>query len=276
MKLKDRKLLTAMVWAAAAMLLVIAACVLVSSRSQRWLMDSEKRSDYFVEQMMEAVRGKSADKMYPLYTRAVPREQVDRDYRNLVRAWGDCQGYTFEKTGIRIRNTTEEGMSLKQITCAYVIDMGDGRKTGLNTVRIERYDGRSGLVSVIPLPEAPVEPYGSLETANRWNIVQWGLFVLSVIIFMSTAATAVVCYRRGRRYKWLWIGLILLLYASPDLRAAFVNGTLRILMTGHPALAGFSSLIIYPGQIMELQIHVPLGMFLYWGASKYSSIRDRP
>ena len=274
-KAANRKMLTAMVWAAAALLLVIAACVLAGFYSQHWLLDSEKKSDYFVEQMMEAVRRGSADKMYPLYTHSVPREQVDRDYQNLVQAWGDCQGYTFEKTGIRIRSTTEEGMGLKQITCAYAIDMGDGEKMGLNTMRIERSDGRSGLVSVTLLPAAPVEPYGSLETANRWNIIQWGLFVLSVLVFISTAATAAVCYRKCRRFRWLWIGLILLLYASSAAALVSAGGTQRITMGGSLALAGFSSLIIYPGEAAALRIRVPLGMLLYWGLSKRLSSGSR-
>lgn len=251
---------------AALVLLVVAACILTKYRAQRWLLDSEKRSDYFVEQMIEAVRVGNADKMYPLYTRTVPKAQVEQDYQNLLRAWGERGNITYEKTGISIKKTTENGMRLKKITCAYAIDMGQGKKTGLNTLRIERADGKSGLVSVMLLPDAPVQPSGYFETVSQWNIIQWGLFLMSLAVFVATAFTAVVCYSKCRRFKWLWIGLILLLYVSP--RCIYVSSIKMISMGADLSLAGLSSLIIYPAQTAVLRIRIPLGMMLYWGLHK--------
>lgn len=250
---------------AAAMLLLAAVFVLLGVRSQRQILDSEKWSDYYMNQMMKAVKTGNVEIMYPLYTPSTPRTQVEQDYDNLVQAWSGRGDHDFEKTGIRIRTTHVGGKEMKEITCAYAVDVGSGQKSWLNTIRIEQEDGNSGLVSVVFLPEEPPKPYGTIDTISRWNIIQWGLFAVSLAVLMAVGATAGICYRDCRRFKWLWMGLILLLYVAPRCVFVFTAANHMISMGADLSVAGFSSLIIYPSQMAVLRIRVPLGMMLYWG-----------
>ena len=115
---------------------------------------------------------------------------------------------------LNIRTSTKNGVETKSVECSYGIKTEDGQRFTAILNRMESSDGNQGIISFIIRDNVSLAPQGTLRSISHWNVFQWGLFLLSLIMIFSTIATAVICYRQNPRYKWGWIILILIAYLS--------------------------------------------------------------
>ena len=177
--------------------------------------DREIVADQYLEQMTSAASQGDRDAMRSLYMpRAVPEEHMERQIQENVDIWGKSQLDSFKKKGLNIRTSTKNGVKTKSVECSYGIKTEDGQRFTAILNRMESSDGNQGIISFIIRDNVSLAPQGTLRSISHWNVFQWGLFLLSLIMIFSTIATAVICYRQNPRYKWGWIILILIAYLS--------------------------------------------------------------
>ena len=177
--------------------------------------DREIVADQYLEQMTSAASQGDRDAMRSLYMPgAVPEEHMERQIQENVDIWGKSQLDSFKKKGLNIRTSTKNGVETKSVECSYGIKTEDGQRFTAILNRMESSDGNQGIISFIIRDNVSLAPQGTLRSISHWNVFQWGLFLLSLIMIFSTIATAVICYRQNPRYKWGWIILILIAYLS--------------------------------------------------------------
>ena len=177
--------------------------------------DREIVADQYLEQMTSAASQGDRDAMRSLYmSGAVPKEHMERQIQENVDIWGKSQLDSFKKKGLNIRTSTKNGVKTKSVECSYGIKTEDGQRFTAILNRMESSDGNQGIISFIIRDNVSLNPQGTLHSISHWNVFQWGLFLLSLIMIFSTIATAIICYRQNPRYKWGWIILILIAYLS--------------------------------------------------------------
>lgn len=194
--------------------------------------------------MTSAASQGDRDAMRSLYMPgAVPEEHMERQIQENVDIWGKSQLDSFKKKGLNIRTSTKNGVKTKSVECSYGIKTEDGQRFTAILNRMESSDGNQGIISFIIRDNVSLAPQGTLRSISHWNVFQWGLFLLSLIMIFSTIATAVICYRQNPRYKWGWIILILIAYLSMGF-LLFVHqtrGNLR--STGRQPQSGSASML---------------------------------
>ena len=206
--------------------------------------DREIVADQYLEQMTSAASQGDRDAMRSLYMPgAVPEEHMERQIQENVDIWGKSQLDSFKKKGLNIRTSTKNGVKTKSVECSYGIKTEDGQRFTAILNRMESSDGNQGIISFIIRDNVSLNPQGTLRSISHWNVFQWGLFLLSLIMIFSTIATAVICYRQNPRYKWGWI----------IFKVNWSAATVRL-----------SRYVTYENGSREFRLFLPAGMAVYW------------
>ena len=227
--------------------------------------DREIVADQYLEQMTSAASQGDRDAMRSLYMPgAVPEEHMERQIQENVDIWGKSQLDSFKKKGLNIRNSTKNGVKTKSVECSYGIKTEDGQRFTAILNRMESSDGNQGIISFIIRDNVSLAPQGTLRSISHWNVFQWGLFLLSLIMIFSTIATAVICYRQNQRYKWGWIILILIAYLSMGFSVIRTPNTWEFKVNWSAATVRLSRYVTYENGSREFRLFLPAGMAVYW------------
>ena len=95
---------------------------------------------------------------------------------------GKSQLDSFKKKGLNIRTSTKNGVETKSVECSYGIKTEDGQRFTAILNRMESSDGNQGIISFIIRDNVSLAPQGTLRSISHWNVFQWGLFLLSLIM----------------------------------------------------------------------------------------------
>ena len=227
--------------------------------------DREIVADQYLEQMTSAASQGDRDAMRSLYMPgAVPEEHMERQIQENVDIWGKSQLDSFKKKGLNIRTSTKNGVETKSVECSYGIKTEDGQRFTAILNRMESSDGNQGIISFIIRDNVSLAPQGTLRSISHWNVFQWGLFLLSLIMIFSTIATAVICYRQNPRYKWGWIILILIAYLSMGFSVIRTPNTWEFKVNWSAATVRLSQYVTYENGSREFRLFLPAGMAVYW------------
>ena len=227
--------------------------------------DREIVADQYLEQMTSAASQGDRDAMRSLYMPgAVPEEHMERQIQENVDIWGKSQLDSFKKKGLNIRTSTKNGVKTKSVECSYGIKTEDGKRFTAILNRMESSDGNQGIISFIIRDNVSLAPQGTLRSISHWNVFQWGLFLLSLIMIFSTIATAVICYRQNPRYKWGWIILILIAYLSMGFSVIRTPNTWEFKVNWSAATVRLSRYVTYENGSREFRLFLPAGMAVYW------------
>ena len=227
--------------------------------------DREIVADQYLEQMTSAAPQGDRDAMRSLYMPgAVPEEHMERQIQENVDIWGKSQLDSFKKKGLNIRTSTKNGVKTKSVECSYGIKTEDGKRFTAILNRMESSDGNQGIISFIIRDNVSLAPQGTLRSISHWNVFQWGLFLLSLIMIFSTIATAVICYRQNPRYKWGWIILILIAYLSMGFSVIRTPNTWEFKVNWSAATVRLSRYVTYENGSREFRLFLPAGMAVYW------------
>ena len=227
--------------------------------------DREIVADQYLEQMTSAASQGDRDAMRSLYMPgAVPEEHMERQIQENVDIWGKSQLDSFKKKGLNIRTSTKNGVKTKYVECSYGIKTEDGKRFTAILNRMESSDGNQGIISFIIRDNVSLAPQGTLRSISHWNVFQWGLFLLSLIMIFSTIATAVICYRQNPRYKWGWIILILIAYLSMGFSVIRTPNTWEFKVNWSAATVRLSRYVTYENGSREFRLFLPAGMAVYW------------
>ena len=227
--------------------------------------DREIVADQYLEQMTSAASQGDRDAMRSLYMPgAVPEEHMERQIQENVDIWGKSQLDSFKKKGLNIRTSTKNGVKTKSVECSYGIKTEDGQRFTAILNRMESSDGNQGIISFIIRDNVSLAPQGTLRSISHWNVFQWGLFLLSLIMIFSTIATAVICYRQNPRYKWGWIILILIAYLSMGFSVIRTPNTWEFKVNWSAATVRLSRYVTYENGSREFRLLLPAGMAVYW------------
>ena len=227
--------------------------------------DREIVADQYLEQMTSAASQGDRDAMRSLYMPgAVPEEHMERQIQENVDIWGKSQLDSFKKKGLNIRTSTKNGVKTKSVECSYGIKTEDGKRFTAILNRMESSDGNQGIISFIIRDNVSLAPQGTLRSISHWNVFQWGLFLLSLIMIFSTIATAVICYRQNPRYKWGWIILILIAYLSMGFSVIRTPNTWEFKVNWSAATVRLSRYVTYENGSWEFRLFLPAGMAVYW------------
>ena len=227
--------------------------------------DREIVADQYLEQMTSAASQGDRDAMRSLYMPgAVPEEHMERQIQENVDIWGKSQLDSFKKKGLNIRTSTKNGVKTKSVECSYGIKTEDGQRFTAILNRMESSDGNQGIISFIIRDNVSLAPQGTLRSISHWNVFQWGLFLLSLIMIFSTIATAVICYRQNPRYKWGWIILILIAYLSMGFSVIRTPNTWEFKVNWSAATVRLSQYVTYENGSREFRLFLPAGMAVYW------------
>ncbi|WP_314723711.1 hypothetical protein [Enterocloster bolteae] len=227
--------------------------------------DREIVADQYLEQMTSAASQGDRDAMRSLYMPgAVPEEHMERQIQENVDIWGKSQLDSFKKKGLNIRTSTKNGVKTKSVECSYGIKTEDGQRFTAILNRMESSDGNQGIISFIIRDNVSLAPQGTLRSISHWNVFQWGLFLLSLIMIFSTIATAIICYRQNPRYKWGWIILILIAYLSMGFSVIRTPNTWEFKVNWSAATVRLSRYVTYENGSREFRLFLPAGMAVYW------------
>ena len=227
--------------------------------------DREIVADQYLEQMTSAASQGDRDAMRSLYMPgAVPEEHMERQIQENVDIWGESQLDSFKKKGLNIRTSTKNGVKTKSVECSYGIKTEDGQRFTAILNRMESSDGNQGIISFIIRDNVSLAPQGTLRSISHWNVFQWGLFLLSLIMIFSTIATAVICYRQNPRYKWGWIILILIAYLSMGFSVIRTPNTWEFKVNWSAATVRLSQYVTYENGSRVFRLFLPAGMAVYW------------
>ena len=227
--------------------------------------DREIVADQYLEQMTSAASQGDRDAMRSLYMPgAVPEEHMERQIQENVDIWGKSQLDSFKKKGLNIRTSTKNGVETKSVECSYGIKTEDGQRFTAILNRMGSSDGNQGIISFIIRDNVSLAPQGTLRSISHWNVFQWGLFLLSLIMIFSTIATAVICYRQNPRYKWGWIILILIAYLSMGFSVIRTPNTWEFKVNWSAATVRLSQYVTYENGSREFRLFLPAGMAVYW------------
>ena len=227
--------------------------------------DREIVADQYLEQMTSAASQGDRDAMRSLYMPgAVPEEHMERQIQENVDIWGKSQLDSFKKKGLNIRTSTKNGVKTKSVECSYGIKTEDGQRFTAILNRMESSDGNQGIISFISRDNVSLAPQGTLRSISHWNVFQWGLFLLSLIMIFSTIATAIICYRQNPRYKWGWIILILIAYLSMGFSVIRTPNTWEFKVNWSAATVRLSRYVTYENGSREFRLFLPAGMAVYW------------
>ena len=227
--------------------------------------DREIVADQYLEQMTSAASQGDRDAMRSLYMPgAVPEEHMERQIQENVDIWGKSQLDSFKKKGLNIRTSTKNGVKTKSVECSYGIKSEDGKRFTAILNRMESSDGNQGIISFSIRDNVSLAPQGTLRSISHWNVFQWGLFLLSLIMIFSTIATAVICYRQNQRYKWGWIILILIAYLSMGFSVIRTPNTWEFKVNWSAATVRLSRYVTYENGSREFRLFLPAGMAVYW------------
>ena len=227
--------------------------------------DREIVADQYLEQMTSAASQGDRDAMRSLYMPgAVPEEHMERQIQENVDIWGKSQLDSFKKKGLNIRTSTKNGVKTKSVECSYGIKTEDGQRFTAILNRMESSDGNQGIISFIIRDNVSLAPQGTLRSISHWNVFQWGLFLLSLIMIFSTIATAVICYRQNPRYKWGWIILILIAYLSMGFSVIRTPNTWEFKVNWSAATVRLSQYVTYENGSRVFRLFLPAGMAVYW------------
>ena len=227
--------------------------------------DREIVADQYLEQMTSAASQGDRDAMRSLYMPgAVPEEHMERQIQENVDIWGKSQLDSFKKKGLNIRTSTKNGVETKSVECSYGIKTEDGQRFTAILNRMESSDGNQGIISFSIRDNVSLNPQGTLRSISHWNVFQWGLFLLSLIMIFSTIATAVICYRQNPRYKWGWIILILIAYLSMGFSVIRTPNTWEFKVNWSAATVRLSQYVTYENGSREFRLFLPAGMAVYW------------
>lgn len=227
--------------------------------------DREIVADQYLEQMTSAASQGDRDAMRSLYMPgAVPEEHMERQIQENVDIWGKSQLDSFKKKGLNIRTSTKNGVKTKSVECSYGIKTEDGQRFTAILNRMESSDGNQGIISFIIRDNVSLNPQGTLHSISHWNVFQWGLFLLSLIMIFSTIETAIICYRQNPRYKWGWIILILIAYLSMGFSVIRTPNTWEFKVNWSAATVRLSRYVTYENGSREFRLFLPAGMAVYW------------
>ncbi len=227
--------------------------------------DREIVADQYLEQMTSAASQGDRDAMRSLYMPgAVPKEHMERQIQENVDIWGKSQLDSFKKKGLNIRTSTKNGVKTKSVECSYGIKTEDGQRFTAILNRMESSDGNQGIISFSIRDNVSLNPQGTLRSISHWNVFQWGLFLLSLIMIFSTIATAIICYRQNPRYKWGWIILILIAYLSMGFSVIRTPNTWEFKVNWSAATVRLSRYVTYENGSREFRLFLPAGMAVYW------------
>lgn len=227
--------------------------------------DREIVADQYLEQMTSAASQGDRDAMRSLYmSGAVPKEHMERQIQENVDIWGKSQLDSFKKKGLNIRTSTKNGVKTKSVECSYGIKTEDGQRFTAILNRMESSDGNQGIISFIIRDNVSLNPQGTLHSISHWNVFQWGLFLLSLIMIFSTIETAIICYRQNPRYKWGWIILILIAYLSMGFSVIRTPNTWEFKVNWSAATVRLSRYVTYENGSREFRLFLPAGMAVYW------------
>ena len=227
--------------------------------------DREIVADQYLEQMTSAASQGDRDAMRSLYMPgAVPEEHMERQIQENVDIWGKSQLDSFKKKGLNIRTSTKNGVKTKSVECSYGIKSEDGKRFTAILNRMESSDGNQGIISFSIRDNVSLAPQGTLRSISHWNVFQWGLFLLSLIMIFSTIATAIICYRQNPRYKWGWIILILIAYLSMGFSVIRTPNTWEFKVNWSAATVRLSRYVTYENGSREFRLFLPAGMAVYW------------
>lgn len=173
-------------------------------------------------------------------------------------------GMEKKKKGLNIRTSTKNGVKTKSVECSYGIKTEDGQRFTAILNRMESSDGNQGIISFIIRDNVSLNPQGTLHSISHWNVFQWGLFLLSLIMIFSTIETAIICYRQNPRYKWGWIILILIAYLSMGFSVIRTPNTWEFKVNWSAATVRLSRYVTYENGSREFRLFLPAGMAVYW------------
>lgn len=218
------------------------------------VLDSETICDQYVETVLTALSEDNLEEVYSLFPQGIDRSKLEDGMAQLAALWAGRQDYQYKKTGFQ-QNITNGN---KTVTCAYLITSGEEQFT-LQVKRGENPDGSSFLISffINPVVDAAVNS----QMSGIWLVIQWGLWLLSVLVILATIATAVYCIRHQTGKKWLWAAGILLLYVAGTLTWGPGGGKIGFMVR----TPGFSSLVFAADGGVKIAVYVPLGLILFWG-----------
>ena len=227
--------------------------------------DREIVADQYLEQMTSAASQGDRDAMRSLYMPgAVSKEHMERQIQENMDIWGKSQLDSFKKKGLNIRTSTKNGVKTKSVECSYGIKTEDGKRFTAILNRMESSDGNQGIISFSIRDNVSLAPQGTLRSISHWNVFQWGLFLLSLIMIFSTIATAIICYRQNPRYKWGWIILILIAYLSMGFSVIRTPNTWEFKVNWSAATVRLSRYVTYENGSREFRLFLPAGMAVYW------------
>ncbi|MCC8026063.1 MAG: hypothetical protein LIP16_12310 [Clostridium sp.] len=262
MEKKGTKRLIIIIAAAGVMLAVL--CVAGAVGVYKLIMGTDTQSDQYLEQILKNAEKGDDPAIASLYlSQGASREDIKSDIRELLEVWNRPQPYTYKKTGYQMNSTTVNGVKVKVYTSAYTITTESGETLTATMRREERADD-SGITDFMIAPRESLKPVGKLGTIGRWTPIQWLLFAFSLAMIGGTAATAFDCYRRKPGYRWGWIALILLAYASAGFSLLREGGRMTLRFHFSATLLGLSSYVWYPNGTIIFRLYLPVGMIIYW------------
>lgn len=230
----------------------------------KWIMGTDTRSDRYLEQIIEAAETGDGNAMISLFlTDEVRPEEIEKDIQGVLNIWNRTQDYTYRKTGYQMNSSSSNGVKVKTASSNYIITTERGEKLAVSMRWTER-DGSAGLTDFTISTIEAVKPGGIIGTMVRWNLLQWVLFVFSLIMIVSTIVTAFDCYRRNLRYRWGWIALILFAYAAPGFSIIQENARRTLSFQFTTAIVGLSKYVVYSDGDIRFRLYLPVGMVIYW------------
>lgn len=251
--------------AACGLLIVFIIFVFLLFQGISYFFSKETISDQYLEQILEMAEAGDTEGIRSLYIEGqVEKEQIDWDIQRIMDTWDGSRGYTYKKTGLSVNSNSSNGMKTKTVDCTYQIQMDNNHKIVVQMERMELPGGEKGLISIYMDYSRALAPQGSLKTIGEWNIFQWGLFLLSIIMIVWTAVTAVICCRQRPRYRWVWIALILLAYLSVGFYVSAEEGRHLLKFEWRASILGFSRFLRYSNRSIRLRVCLPMGAIVYW------------
>lgn len=227
--------------------------------------DKEILADQYLEQMVSAASEGDRDTMGSLYlSGSVPENYMEKEIQENIDAWGNREMVSFKKRGLNISSTTSRGAKSKVVECSYRVMADDGQRFTASLKRVETSDGNRGIVSFVIRDAASLAPQGTLRSMGHWSVFQWGLFLLSFLLILSTVVTAVTCYRQHPRYRWGWVILILVAYLSVGFSIVHTPGRREFKVNWAATTVKFSRYVIYSDGSREFRLFLPAGMAVYW------------
>lgn len=247
------------------LLITIASLVFLLFEGINYFFSREITSDQYLEQILDMAESGDTEGIRSLYIEGTAdNKQIDREIQMIMDTWDGSQEYTFKKTGLSINTNSSNGFKTKEVECTYRIQTDDNQKLVMQLERAELPNGENGLVSIYMKHMGTLAPQGSLTTIGQWNILQWGLFFLSIAMIVWTAVTAVICCRQRPRYRWVWLALILLAYLYVGFYVSAEEGGHMLRFEWRAAFIGFSKFLRYTNQSIRFRLCLPVGTIVYW------------